>query len=122
MYDSNKWKFGKILNRKGKLHYEVNEDWSKHHRHVAQLIKTACKSDNDNLTILDNYWLKQRPLQKIPPLLNPATQQPETKAIAQATTGAKEIDTFTNPEPGKTQNIIPEMEIRPVVIGPTRDQ
>ncbi|GBP96050.1 Uncharacterized protein K02A2.6 [Eumeta japonica] len=46
MYDNNKWKFGDIINRCGKLHYEIEVDGKIHHRHVDQIIKTYCMSDN----------------------------------------------------------------------------
>ncbi|GBP78452.1 Uncharacterized protein K02A2.6 [Eumeta japonica] len=46
MYDNNKWKFGDIINRCGKLHYEIEVDGKIHHRHVDQIIKTYCVSDN----------------------------------------------------------------------------
>lgn len=46
-YDSNKWRFGMITNRKGKLHYEVNVDGRLHVRHIDQMRKTSCSESND---------------------------------------------------------------------------
>ncbi|XP_045453521.1 uncharacterized protein LOC123662765 [Melitaea cinxia] len=58
MYDSNKWKFGNIVNRKGKLHYEVEVDGRIHQRHVDQIIKTSCL--DNNFRIPDTYLIKPR--------------------------------------------------------------
>lgn len=46
MFDSDQWKFGKIINRTGKLHYEVEVDSRLPLRYVDQIIKTSCMSNN----------------------------------------------------------------------------
>lgn len=56
--------------RRGTLYYKVEVDGREHHRHVDQLKKTACKSDNDNLPNI--YLFKQQPLQEILPVLKSA--------------------------------------------------
>lgn len=59
-YDGNKWKFGKILDRRGKLHYEIEADGKKQQRHVDQIIGTKCTRDNDHLNIADTYLRQPR--------------------------------------------------------------
>lgn len=46
-YDGNKWRFGTIINRKGKLHYEIDVDGRTHVRHTDQIKKTSCQERNE---------------------------------------------------------------------------
>lgn len=78
MYDSNKWKFGNIVNRKGKLHYEVEVDGRVHHRHVDQIIKTSCMSRNQYLP--DTYRVNRGTGQET---VIPTEEQPENNETPQ---------------------------------------
>lgn len=42
-YDNNKWKFGVVVGRKGKLHYEIDIDGKIQERHADQIIKSSVK-------------------------------------------------------------------------------
>lgn len=46
-YDSNKWKIGKVIQKKGKLHYNVEVDGKIHTRHIDQIRRTMCTQGND---------------------------------------------------------------------------
>lgn len=62
MYNSDKWKFGKIIDRKGKLHYEIEVDGRIHLRHVDQITRSKCL--HENVKIPDTYHIRHRPFQE----------------------------------------------------------
>lgn len=80
MYDSNKWKIGKISNRKGKLNYEVEVDGRIHQRHVDQIIKTSCMTYNAEP---ETYRIHHKSHQETIPTENQPEGQLEAKKNGQ---------------------------------------
>lgn len=81
MYDSNKWKFGKIISRRGKLHYEVEVNGRIHQRHVDQIIKTSCMKENPYIP--DTFLFSPRDQQETIHTQTQPEPVPETKETPQ---------------------------------------
>ncbi|XP_045497525.1 uncharacterized protein K02A2.6-like [Colias croceus] len=109
MYDSNKWKFGRILERKGKLHYEVEVDGKIHHRHIDQIIKTSCLSENFNTpdTYRPTYLQENSPTPASP---EKECIQPSPTVILHTSPTRRRSSTQPVESPGNYQpeNLVPE--------------
>lgn len=109
MYNNDKWKFGKIMKRTGKLHYEVEVDGQRHHRHVDQITRTTCESENTK-KIPDTYQLRPRNLEEY--LHTPESSEKDFISTQASPTKRKSILPFSSPEAEKSEQLSPRMDLQ----------
>lgn len=80
--DDTKWKFGIITNRTGKLHYEVDINGKKCHRHVDQMLKTTCNENyNDKTSHNKVYQYREQTAPPTPKTDEKATEKDVVQMI-----------------------------------------